>query len=264
MLPPSDPASAATAAAALCAPDARVAIAGVSSSGKSTLARRLGERLGVPYTEMDALHWGPAWTSRPAFLDDVRTLVADERWITEWQYTIARPLVIERATVLIWLDTPSPVTLARVVRRTIRRRRQREPLWGDNVEPGLPHALLAPEGIIRWTIRPVQSTDDRFPDCAPSIRGCPSSARGRSAMSNGSWQRCLLRLPSTIQEAQARHPPEPARSSEEPARARRNLLNCRQDREGGAGGDARRTAWPLRRRDELAIGRLEPDRPIDR
>lgn len=149
----SDHVTAMTAVAALCAPDARVAVAGVSGSGKSTLARRLGERLGIPYTEMDALHWGPAWTSRPAFLNDVRTLVADERWITEWQYTAARNVVIERATVLIWLDTPFPVTLARVVRRTIRRRRQRELLWGGNVEPGLPHALLAPEGIIRWTIR---------------------------------------------------------------------------------------------------------------
>lgn len=148
MLPLSDPAS-----AALCTPDARVVVAGVSGSGTSTLARRLGERLGIPYTEMDALHWGPDWTSRPAFLDDVCTLVAGERWITEWQYTVARPLVIERATVLIWLDTPFPVTLARVVRRTLRRRRQREPLWGGDVEPGLPHALIAPEGIILWTIR---------------------------------------------------------------------------------------------------------------
>lgn len=133
--------------------ETRVAVAGVSGAGKSTLARSLSGLLDLPYEEMDALHWGPNWTSRASFLEDVRRVVAGDRWITEWQYSAARPLVIARSTALIWLDLPFRVTLRRVVARTVRRRRARELLWADNVEPGLWHALLAPEGIIVWSVR---------------------------------------------------------------------------------------------------------------
>ncbi len=132
--------------------DARVVIAGASGAGKSTLAREISARTGIPHVEIDALHWGAGWTSRPEFLDDARAFVAEDRWITEWQYRRARDLVVARATVLVWLDLPFPLVLARVVRRTAQRRRRRTELWNGNVEPGLRHALLNPEGVIRWSV----------------------------------------------------------------------------------------------------------------
>jgi adenylate kinase family enzyme len=79
-----------------------VTVAGVSGSGKSTLARRLGALLGLPYTEMDALHHGPGWTRRPTFESDVRALVTADRWVCEWQYDDARPLLAARADLLVW------------------------------------------------------------------------------------------------------------------------------------------------------------------
>ncbi|MER6939714.1 shikimate kinase [Nocardioides sp. NPDC127514] len=39
----------------------RVSVVGSSGSGKSTVARRLAETLGVRYVELDALHWRPGW-----------------------------------------------------------------------------------------------------------------------------------------------------------------------------------------------------------
>ncbi|ARU51448.1 AAA family ATPase [Cellulosimicrobium cellulans] len=130
----------------------RIAVAGVSGSGKTTLARRLGERLGIPHTELDALHHGPAWTPRPAFLDDVRALVAQAAFVTEWQYTTARPLVLARAEVLVWLDLPTHLTMRQVVVRTLRRSVRREVLWNGNVEPPLWRTWYkAPdENIVRW------------------------------------------------------------------------------------------------------------------
>ncbi len=134
------------------AADARIVIAGASGAGKSTLARGISARTGVRHVEIDALHWGADWTPRPEFLDDVEAFIADDRWVTEWQYRRARGIVIARATVLIWLDLPYPIVLARVVRRTTQRRRRRTELRNGNVEPGLRHALLDPEGVIRWSI----------------------------------------------------------------------------------------------------------------
>lgn len=51
----------------------RIVVVGVSGNGKTTLSRRLGARLGVPVTELDALNHQPGWTeaSDEAFRRDV-------------------------------------------------------------------------------------------------------------------------------------------------------------------------------------------------
>ncbi|MFD4993877.1 AAA family ATPase [Cellulosimicrobium cellulans] len=145
----------------------RIAVAGVSGSGKTTLARRLGARLGIPHTELDALHHGPGWTPRPEFLDDVRALVAQDAFVTEWQYTTARPLVLARAEVVVWLDLPTRVTMRQVVVRTLRRSVRREVLWNGNVEPPLWRTWYrAPdENIVRWA----WSTRHRYRDLPAEV-----------------------------------------------------------------------------------------------
>jgi adenylate kinase family enzyme len=37
-------------------------VIGTTSSGKSTLAKRLSERLGLDFIELDALYWRENWT----------------------------------------------------------------------------------------------------------------------------------------------------------------------------------------------------------
>ncbi|NLG23159.1 MAG: AAA family ATPase [Actinomycetales bacterium] len=141
----------------------RVLVAGTSGTGKTTLAGRLEEVLGIPHTELDALHHGPNWVPRPEFLDDVRFLAAGETWVTEWQYAAARPLLAARADLLVWLDLPFPLTLARLVRRTARRRVQREVLWNGNVEPPLHTVLTDRDHVVRWAIAGRRNLDDRVP-----------------------------------------------------------------------------------------------------
>ena len=50
------------------------------------------------------------------------------------------------------LDLPSPIAVSRVVRRMIIRSRTQRELWNGNTEPGLWHALVNREGIIRWAL----------------------------------------------------------------------------------------------------------------
>jgi adenylate kinase family enzyme len=128
----------------------RIVVNGVSGSGKTTLAAQLADRLGIPHVEIDALHHGAGWTQRPEFLDDVRALVRQDAWVTEYQYADARPLLLERAELVVWLDLPRWLSLWQVVRRTVRRRRRREVLWNGNVEPPLWRILVDEEHIIRW------------------------------------------------------------------------------------------------------------------
>ena len=45
----------------------RLLVGGLTGSGKSTPARVLSVRLGLPYTEVDGLFHGPGWVRLPTF-----------------------------------------------------------------------------------------------------------------------------------------------------------------------------------------------------
>lgn len=142
----------------------RILIAGVSGTGKTTLAQRIAPIAGTPHTEIDGLYHGRDWVPRAQFLDDVRALVARDAWTTEWQYAAARPILAENADLLVWLDLPFlTTTLPRVIRRTLRRRLRREELWNGNVEPPLRSFFSDPEHIVRWAIRTRNKYRDRMP-----------------------------------------------------------------------------------------------------
>jgi adenylate kinase family enzyme len=131
----------------------RVAVAGMAGTGKTTLAGRIAVVIGAPHVEIDALYHGPNWVPRESFLDDVRSMVARESWTTEWQYTAARPLMTERADIVVWLDLPFwTTTLPRLARRTLRRRLRHEVLWNGNIEPPLRTFFTDPDHIVRWAI----------------------------------------------------------------------------------------------------------------
>ncbi|WP_367137090.1 AAA family ATPase [Saccharothrix sp. HUAS TT1] len=131
-------------------PPRRVLVAGTSGSGKTTLARSVAAVLGLPHVEVDSLYHGPQWTKRSEFEDDVRRLVKGEAWAAEWQYSLVRPLLLEHADTLLWLDHPRAVVMRRLTVRTVRRRLRREELWNGNVEPPLRTVFTDPEHLLRW------------------------------------------------------------------------------------------------------------------
>lgn len=131
----------------------RILVAGTSGSGKSTAARTVAEELGLPYTELDQVHWLPGWRSSPTFIDDVAALVASPSWVTEWQYREVRGVLRERAELILWVDTPTLLTLWRVTHRTVSRRLRRTPVCNGNQEPALLSILTDPDHIIRFSWR---------------------------------------------------------------------------------------------------------------
>lgn len=151
-------------------PPRRVLVAGVTGSGKTTLASRIGARGALPHVEIDALFHGPEWVPRSAFLDDVRAFAAEERWVTEWQYTSKGTdrILAPRAHVLVWLDYPYPLVRRRLLRRTLRRRLLRTRLWNGNVEPPLwtRAAWTGENDILRWQ----RDTRHKWEDRMPGIR----------------------------------------------------------------------------------------------
>lgn len=146
----------------------RVLIAGTTGVGKSALGRSLGKQWRMPYTEMDALHHGPNWTTRPTFAADVEALAAQEEWITEWQYWGhgMKHVVGDRADTLIWLDFPRPLALQRLLRRTIRRSITKEPMWAGNTEPPLWKVFTQEDHILRWEMKTHSKWRERMPQIA--------------------------------------------------------------------------------------------------
>jgi len=59
----------------------RVVVVGTSCSGKTTLARRLARILATDHVELDSLYWGPEWTPRPDFIQNVLAIAQQPRWV---------------------------------------------------------------------------------------------------------------------------------------------------------------------------------------
>ncbi len=168
----------------------RILVAGVSGVGKTTAAARISAATGIQHVEIDGLFHGPGWTRLPDFETQVDTFTTAESWLTEGQYSSVRQLLAERADTLIWLDLPTAITLLRVVRRTIRRAVTREELWNSNVEPGVLHALLARDGVIRWAWSTRKACRRRVPEVARQRPGL-QVVRLRSRADVERWLRKL-------------------------------------------------------------------------
>ncbi|MGW7104826.1 AAA family ATPase, partial [Streptomyces xanthophaeus] len=60
----------------------RVLVVGISGAGKSTAARALERRLGLPFHELDALRFsGPGWAVDPDFVRETARHARTERWV---------------------------------------------------------------------------------------------------------------------------------------------------------------------------------------
>jgi adenylate kinase family enzyme len=132
----------------------RISIVGTSCSGKTTLARALAVRLGLPCVELDTLFWGPRWTPVPddVFLDRVARALDGEAWVVDGGYAKLDQLKLGRADTVIWLDYPMRTVLARWARRTVRRIRSQEEFWpGTGNRESLRNALRR-DGLLAWIL----------------------------------------------------------------------------------------------------------------
>ena len=99
----------------------RILVLGRTGSGKTTLARELAAAVGVPHVELDALYFGPQFSTVPLPLLRERTsaAIAGDRWVTDGNKSAVRDLVWPRADTVVWLDYPLAVSLWRLGKRAL-------------------------------------------------------------------------------------------------------------------------------------------------
>jgi adenylate kinase family enzyme len=88
----------------------RIVVVGTSGSGKTTFARALSARLGLPCIEIDALNWRAGWydlsrSDPQEFVRLVTDAIVADSWVMDSAYSLVRDLVWQRATHLVWLVT---------------------------------------------------------------------------------------------------------------------------------------------------------------
>jgi adenylate kinase family enzyme len=140
----------------------RILVYGVTGSGKSTAARAIAERTGLPLTLADDLTWLPGWVPVDEELQRERftAITAGDDWVLDTAYGAWRDVVLRRADLVVGLDYPRWLSLGRLVRRSLLRLVDRRPICNGNTENL--RQLLSRDSIIAWHFHSFRPKHERM------------------------------------------------------------------------------------------------------
>jgi adenylate kinase family enzyme len=167
-------------------PAGRILVYGVTGSGKTTLARQISERTGLPWHPVDDLTWQPGWVAVPDHEQRRRIAVicAWERWGLDTAYGKWLDLPLERAQLVVGLDYSRWLSLQRLIRRTAVRTIGRRPVCNGNVESL--RSAFSRDWIVYWHFRSFKRKRQRMRRWAASP-AAPATVLFRSPRQTRQW-----------------------------------------------------------------------------
>lgn len=107
----------------------KIAIIGSGGSGKSTFARKLGEKLQIEVYHLDAILWKPNWTAVSKDQQEAiqLQLALKENWIIDGNYNGTLDLRLDAADCVIFMDMPRKLCVYRVLKRILLYRNRQRP-----------------------------------------------------------------------------------------------------------------------------------------
>ncbi len=170
----------------------RVLVYGVTGSGKTTLARQVGERTGTPWHSVDDLTWEPGWVEVPPTEQRRRiaAICGGERWILDSAYSKWLDIPLARVQLIVCLDYPRWLSLGRLLRRTLLRAADRRSVCNGNTETF--RLMLSRDSILAWHFRSFSRKRERMRGWAADSRG-PAVVLLSSPLATRRW---LAELPS--------------------------------------------------------------------
>src|SRR5688572_10638339 len=102
----------------------RILVIGSGGAGKSTVAARLGQSLGLEVFHLDKFFWRPGWVESPReeWSETVTELISRDSWIIDGNYSGTLEMRIRRCDTIVFLDLPRLLCLWRIVQRNFRYR----------------------------------------------------------------------------------------------------------------------------------------------
>lgn len=108
----------------------KIAVVGVSASGKSVLARTLADKTRLPLTHVDTIMWKPGWdyVGDEETVKQLRDVSTRTEWIIEgFIDKEAFDYVLGKADSIIYLDYPRYIPAWRYTKRWLKHRRSPRP-----------------------------------------------------------------------------------------------------------------------------------------
>ncbi len=108
----------------------RIAVVGVSASGKSIFARKLADKTGLPVTHIDTVMWKSGWNyiGNEETLRQLKEISLKETWIIEgFIDKNAFDAVLNSADSIIYLDYSSSVAAWRYIMRWLKHHKNPRP-----------------------------------------------------------------------------------------------------------------------------------------
>ena len=177
----------------------RVLVYGVTGSGKTTLARQIAERTGLPWHSVDELTWNPGWVEVPG--DEQRrrivAICAQDRWVLDTAYGKWLDVPLARVQLIVALDYPRWLSLSRLIRRTVMRAIDRRQICNGNTESF--RQAFSRDSIIVWHFRSFARKRERMRAWAADTTG-PEVVTLTTPAATRRW---LAGLPSVEQRQSA-------------------------------------------------------------
>ena len=129
----------------------RILVYGVTGAGKTTLARRIAARLGLPYHPVDDLTWEPGWVPVPTEVqrERIAAICAGDAWVLDHAYGAWIDVPMARADLVVCLDLPRWRSFGRLLRRSIGNVARGTPTCNGNRET-FRQTFLSKDSILYW------------------------------------------------------------------------------------------------------------------
>jgi adenylate kinase family enzyme len=151
----------------------RVAVYGVTGSGKSVLAREIAQRKGLEFVCVDDVAFEPGWAEVPTEeqIRRMEAVCAGESWVIDSVYSKWSHVSMPRTQLIVALDYPRIISLSRLVLRTAHRVATGTPVCNGNRETL--RQTLSRRSILVWHVVSFPRKRRRIAEWAAASEGPP-------------------------------------------------------------------------------------------